>query len=395
MRPDARDWMRDAGFLDGGAPTRDHGRSVFHATASRENARFERGPRGTPVFEKRTRAITLSDLRKLRARAGRLTSPLLHEWTMLWLARERGIRVPEPVGAGIRRGLLFPRSDFLVTEKLPGKSLFEVLDEGGLTTPAEAGLAATAAGRAVAALHAAGIAFPGLFAKHLILDHDRNGAWTVGFLDLASAYSRARLSRGERAGDLGALAASLPFPVGPRLLARFLRSYLENGDGWELRDAWKEIANRARRFLRLRRFRSSLAPPGRSPPAATGSRHDAINRKLLDRFSVPVAGDQARPVAIADDVVEPLKRLILATFRAGVLPTGPVLPHLRWKAETLAWHPDAPLAAPRKAHVLHGRWRAFLLGREIARTSLSAGLKKSLISWLRREPIAAFAVTDL
>lgn len=393
-RPDAEGWLRERGYLVDGQGIDDDARGIFHSTATRENAKLERGPRGSPVFEKLTRALTISDLQKVFRRGRRLTSPLLHEWKMLWDARERGVRVPEPVAAGARRGLLFPRSDFLITEALPGRSVFDVLDDAVLTTREE-NCVAIAVGRAVAGLHAAGIAFPDLFAKHVFLEQTGNGDWNVGFLDLTSACVRPKVSRAERARDLGALVSSLPFRVSPRRLARFLRSYLRD-ETWDRRDAWNQISKRAREYLKLRRFRSSLTGRAVTPPGKPGPDPEARKRHLLRRFEVPVMEDPGVPAAIQDDLAEPLKRLLLATFRAGVLPSGDVLPHLRsWNDGELAWDVRAPLRAPRKARAIDARWRAFFLRREIARSGLSAGAKKSLIQWVGGAPIAAFALSDL
>jgi hypothetical protein len=40
------------------------------------------------------------------------------------------------------------------------------------------------------------------------------------------------------------------------------------------------------------------------------------------------SADGASSVPIRDDLAAPLKSLLVATFRAGVLPVGDVLPHL-------------------------------------------------------------------
>jgi hypothetical protein len=386
FRADAEAWLRAAGYFDAGGA---RGRSVFHATASRENATLAAGPRGAPVFEKRNRRITLSDLRKASRRAGRPTWPLLHEWTMLWRARERGVRVPEPVAAGMTRGVLFPRSDFLVTETLAGRSLFESLD-GIVAGPArDQHRLAAAVGRAVGGLHAAGITFPDLYAKHVHLEPDGSGGWRVGFLDLASAYEERGPSRAARARDLGALAASLPFRVRTGLLASGLRAYLEGAGGWRFRDAWALIAAGARDVLRLRRFRAALAEPAGAEP-----RRPAPERELLRRFRVPVVTTTAVAAAMRDDLAEPLKRLLLATFRAGVLPDGDVLPHVVRDGDgALAWTAGAPLVAPRKAREIHARWRIRSLRRELAGSGFSPSVRASIARWLGGEPVAAFALT--
>ena len=91
-----------------------------------------------------------------------------------------------------------------------------------------------------------------------------------------------------------------------------------------------------------------------------------------------------------------LRHLLLATFRAGVLPMGDVLPHLRRAtAGGLAWDARAPLRAARKSREIFARWRVFFLRREIARSALSPAAKKSLAGWLGGEPVAAFALTRL
>jgi hypothetical protein len=394
FRADAEGWLRGAGYLADGQGLLAVGREVVNATPSRENAILSSGPRGTPAFEKRSRTVTLSDLRKVLIRARRPTSPLLHEWAMLWRARERGIRVPEPVAAGLTRGLLLTTSDFLITETLAGRSLDALLEEDFASMPAaRRRTLADAVGRAVAGLHAAGIAFPDLYAKHVFLEPSPGGAWAVGFLDLTSAYATPRISPAERARGLGALAASLPFRLPLPVLMRFLRSYLAGVEGWDLRDAWGSVANAARRHLRLRRFRTGLAGQAR-PMAGDPAPDGSVERRLLQRFDVPVIHD-ARAVEIRDELAGPLERLLLATFRAGLLPMGDVLPHVRLQDDgRLAWDARAPLRAPRRARAIHARWRLVFLRREIARSAFSPAAKRSLISWAGGEPVAAFALSS-
>src|SRR5262249_28271653 len=162
----AEAWLRSSGRLDGGlvAPGADTRRRVLNATPKRENAVMDSGPRGTAVFEKRTRSLTLSALQKATYRAGRFTTPLLHEWSMRWRAREEGVRVPEPVAAGAERGFIFPKSDFLITEALPGTCLFSLLENEIDAIPApDLQRLATTIGKAVAGLHRTGITFPDLY----------------------------------------------------------------------------------------------------------------------------------------------------------------------------------------------------------------------------------------
>jgi hypothetical protein len=375
FRPDAEVWLERSGYFRDGAAA--EGREVRSATATRENSVWEHGPRGGPVFDKRGRRVTLSDVWKVLRRSGRLASPLLHEWAMLWEARDLGLHVPEPVAAGVTRGLLFPSEDFLVTETLPGRSLFEVAGDLDSMRPEERHRIAEAAGRAVAGMHRAGVVFPDLFAKHVHVAQGPDGAWRVGFLDLTSAYRTRRPSTAERARDLGALAASFPFRLAADVRAGFLRSYL-GADCWDFQEAWRAVDAASRRFLRLRRFRRGLMP-----------------RRTNGSRALRAEGSDA-PVSVRDEHAGALKRLLLATLRAGLLPSAAILPHLRSGARgRLLWGPAAPLAAPRRARRIHARWRLRSLRREIARSELSPAVRRSLLTWLAGAPLAAFALTDL
>jgi hypothetical protein len=387
FRADAADWLLRGELFT--APPPEEGRTVFHESAGRRNARYDHGPRGTPAYEKESRRLTLSDLLKTWMRAGHPTWPLRHEWDMLWRARAAGVRVPEPIAAGMRRGALFPRTDFLLTEELVGRSVADELDALVDGPMAARRAAAVAIGRAVADLHAAGIAFPDLYAKHVILEKT-DGGWSVGFLDLASAYAAPRPTPLERARDLGAIAGSLPFRVPAKLLLLGLRAYVDRfGGGWTLHDAWNACDAAARNVLRLRRFRSGLAPRPGAAIAATPR-----ERALLHRFLVPVAGPDAPFQALDDASADLFRDLVFATFQAGLLPTGPLLSHLRaHPGGGVAWSQAAPLSAPRKARLLHARWRAAALGREVRRSNLTPAASRAVVEWIRGPAVEAFALS--
>jgi hypothetical protein len=375
-RADAQAWLAERGLLADAWISRAPGRAILVATPTRENAVWEPGPRGVPAYDKRGLAITVSDVWKASRRAGRLTSPLLHEWAMLWTARERGIVVPEPVAVGVKRGALLPRTDFLVTDLLPGTSLDRLAERLDAIPVRGRHAIAAAAGRAVAGLHAAGIAFPGLFAKHLFLERDAAGAWRAGFLDLTSAYESRRPSRRERARDVAAIAASLPFRAPASLRLRFLRAYLGNAGRDDLRRFWRDAHDGALRLLRLRRFRRA-----------------AHARGALQATEAPPG---AVPVVLKDELAPRLRDLVLATFRAGLLPGGPLLPHLVvTESGDLHWAAGAPLAAPRRARRIHAWWRIALLRRDVARSPLSPPVRRSVARWLGGAPLAAFTLADL
>jgi tRNA A-37 threonylcarbamoyl transferase component Bud32 len=396
FRPDAEAWLRELGYVPHGKAVDPDDRNLFHSSENRENATIEPGPRGPGVFEKRTLALTLRKLRKAARRAGRITTPLLHEWDMLWRARDAGIRVPEPIAAGVTRGRIFPKTDFLLTERLDGTALNHMLDWAASRPVSEQVRLSADVGHAVARLHAAGIAFPDLYTKHVYLKRAGDGAWDVGFLDLATAYHRPVVPREERARDLGALAGSLPFRVPVRILAAFLRAYLREIPDWKLRDAWSSVASAAGGYLRLRRFRRGLSQrldttPSRPRTSDMKSHDQRATIVLLSRFDIPVRADGGA-VPIRDEVATPLRKLLVATFGAGVLPMGDVLPHLHAVETGLAWDLLAPLRAPRRARAIHARWRFFFLRREIARSAFSPAVKRSFLHDLGPDLITAFAL---
>jgi hypothetical protein len=146
-----------------------------------------------------------------------------------------------------------------VVTALRGRPLSEIAARP-TGTPDEIRLLARAVGAAVAELHAAGISFPSLFAKHVWIEASPAGP-RIAFLDLADAHLERRCGLRERARDLGALAATLPrWPVTLALRRRALDAYLEAAAiGWDRDRAWKEVSRAAARLGRKRRFRRFLA----------------------------------------------------------------------------------------------------------------------------------------
>ena len=223
-----------------------------------------------------------------------------------------------------------------------------------------------------------------------------DGAWDVGFLDLATAYHRPVVSREDRARDLGALAGSLPFRAPVRIIAAFLRAYLREIPDWKLRDAWNSVAHAAAGQLRLRRFRRGLSQrlettPSRPRTSEMKSHDQRATIVLLTRFDIPVRADGAS-VPIRDDLATPIRKLLVATFGAGVLPTGDVLPHIHAIEAGLRVGPAGPVRAPRRARAIHARWRLLFLRREIARSAFSPAVKRALLHDLGADLITAFAL---
>jgi tRNA A-37 threonylcarbamoyl transferase component Bud32 len=180
------------------------------------------------------------------------------------------------------------REVFLVTRELPGVPLSDWVHDVTLDT-ALARAAAEDVGRAVAALHRAGIGFPELQAKHVFVAGE-SGDLRMGFLDLASAEVLPRIGRAARARDLGMLAATLPRrPVGRTLRLAALRAYREDADPrWPLSHAWEQTTRAAARLCRKRRYRkfltTSAIPPAHEEHPAQGTRIVTEERDFLEHW---------------------------------------------------------------------------------------------------------------
>jgi len=238
--PEWQDWLAERGYLSG-VPHAAAPRTVFFRSARRENARRDDGPDGGILYDK-----------VLRGRRDK--NAAIHEWEMLRRALSAGVHVPRPIcAASVKSDDDHAAS--LVTMELVGGALADLVRQPLIDLPSRRVLAHSV-GSAIARLHAAGITFPSLFAKHVIVDNDGR----IGFLDLADAEPRVP-KRADRARDLAALGSTLPrWPVsrGLRLIA--LRAYLEtSGISWRPREAWRAISRAIDRRMRRRRYRIHLA----------------------------------------------------------------------------------------------------------------------------------------
>ncbi len=257
-------WLEQRGYLDPSGPRADDPtRCVFYRTRHRENAVRDDGPGGMRIFDKRLREISVGDLLQTSLAARRMTTPIAQEWNMLWRARKAGLIVPRPLAFGeVRRGPL-PTSSFLVVENMEGTSLDQLLLRPEALGRERTNLVADAIAHAVGWMHAAGLRFPSLFAKHIYVIGIDGALPRVGFIDLASMSQHRAVSPRERARDLAALAATLPRSrVSAALRWRFLRTYLAASAGlrWPPRIAWSTISRRVEWFYRHRGKRTHACP---------------------------------------------------------------------------------------------------------------------------------------
>ncbi len=131
---------------------------------------------------------------------------------------------------------------FLLIDELPGADVRFSLGDKALTLAQRRQLLRTA-GRAVAAIHAAGFATPELAAKHLYVGPDRT---TISLLDWQSAPAPSRISDGEKSRFLAGLHASLADELAsPRERLRFLKEYLGDSNRERTREFVRSILKNA------------------------------------------------------------------------------------------------------------------------------------------------------
>ena len=300
---------------------------------TRENATIEpRAARARRSSRSGRVALTLSKLRKAaRARGAAHVSPAPRVGHAL--ARARGRHQGPRAGRGghdaaaacSREPTSCSPSGSTGTRARPHARL------GGLRVRSheQAGSPPTV-GRAVARLHAAGIAFPDLFAKHVYLK--RAGRWRVG---RRVPRPRVRLSpagglaRGARPGPRRARGLAAV----PRRRARHRRASCARTSGtsrgWNLRDAWNSVASGGRGGT----FGCAGSAAGLSPrldghavaPAHVG---DEVARSARPRSSLltPLrragARGRRRRSRSATTSRRRSESCCVATFGAGVLPIG-------------------------------------------------------------------------
>ncbi len=172
----------------------------------------------------------------------------LGELDALLAASRAGVPTPEALGVVSRRAGLGLRRGWLLLRQVEG-----AIDLGAFLAarpaPARRRAVLAAAGRAIRALHDAGLDHPDLHLKNMLLTTDD----TVLVLDLDRARPRESLSRNRRLTGLFRFdryaakqaAAGLPVTRADRL--RVLRAYA--GDGWPPREEVRALARRLARHI--------------------------------------------------------------------------------------------------------------------------------------------------
>ena len=178
------------------------------------------------VFLKKFGPMQLKDALKDLLRFRRVRTNALGEFDMLCVFGRAGITVPETIACGERHVLGRDRGAFLMVERLArGRPLGEVL--AGLKHPSRRRRLIGSLARFVRRMHDAGLSHTALYAKHLFVEEEPDGVWSVAVIDLQQAVCRRAVSRRRRSRDLATLMVSVhPDVTTPRERWRFLLEYL-------------------------------------------------------------------------------------------------------------------------------------------------------------------------
>lgn len=216
---------------------------------------------GEECYLKKEHQVNRSDRLKNAWMGFGFVSSSIREAMMLAELREQNIACPEWIAAG--------ETDdgraFLLLRALPGRiSVREALESGCLGSRHNFRSHLQQLAAAVARVHIAGIRYPDLVAKHVLLSHDGGDP---AFLDWQRGWRRRRVDPRSRARDLAALHASIRSEVlQPYQRLRFLVEYgrASGMDRSTLRRICSSILRRARTLERRGSFREQRLPGTRT-----------------------------------------------------------------------------------------------------------------------------------
>jgi tRNA A-37 threonylcarbamoyl transferase component Bud32 len=181
---------------------------------------------------------------------GRCWSSSREEWENSLLLQKAGLRTAGLVAYGEECGLLWEKFSFLVTAAAEGRqTLREFLRDcpvGSLRKRVLRTLAAE-----IAKMHAAGLASPDLFTRHIFVD-DTSKPPGFSLIDMARLDRRRALPKALRARDLAALHVTAPLAwVSWRERVRFLVHYAGHLD----RELFRLTKARSAHLLKRRKFK--------------------------------------------------------------------------------------------------------------------------------------------
>lgn len=184
------------------------------------------------------------------------------EWVNSLALEQAGLRTAPLVAYGEECGPVWENFSFILTEAADGRHtvrdfLRDCHDAARRRTVLDA-LAVE-----IGKMHAAGLASPDLFTRHLFVD-DNTTPPRFCLIDMARLDARRSLSPRQRARDLAALHVTTPLRFATsRERLRFVRIYA----GRDARVLLKWIGRRTRRLLERRKFRDlfATADPGDTP----------------------------------------------------------------------------------------------------------------------------------
>ena len=142
-------------------------------------------PGGEVVFLKRDTYTSVKDILTDLVNLRRPLAPCINEMHALRLVADLGIPVPEVIAWGRRGRASLPRQAAIIMTELPGAAMSEFLKTDHLSESRR--IVMSAAGAVAAKLFRAGLCWPDMVPKHLIIDGE-----TVGILDLARMRKTAR-----------------------------------------------------------------------------------------------------------------------------------------------------------------------------------------------------------
>ena len=220
-------------------------------------------------------------------RHGRVWSIARQEWENSKRLEAAGLKVAGLVACGDACGFLWERFSFLVTEAATGS---QTLDQflRGCRDHALRQRVFDALARTLRQMHAAGLASPDLFARHVFVDL---GVDPPGFcfIDMARLDRRLRISATLRARDLAALNLTAPLRfVSAQERVRFLRVYAGSADR-------RLVARIRRRVIRLsrtrRKFRDFVGGGGGAESLPAEAAHgDSVGERFCLGIPAPSHG---------------------------------------------------------------------------------------------------------
>ena len=213
----------------------------------------ERGRELTLFLKRNWRPYKKDGLRSLLRRRA-VWSASREEWNNALALQQAGLQTAPLVAYGEECGPAWEKFSFILTAAADGdRTVQDILRESHNGAGRRRVLDALAL--EVEKMHAAGLAWPDLFTRHLFVNETAVPPQFC-LIDTARLEARRPLSRRQRARDLAALHVTAPLHlVTPRERLRFALVYA----GAEVRALLPFIARRAKRLLKRRKFRDFCA----------------------------------------------------------------------------------------------------------------------------------------